>query len=149
MPSYEPAQIVNQPVPIQTVNVFSQPAPGFNQPAPIFSQPVPIVNIPPSIPMFSQPLAEVPTSTFSNLVAPSNVSSVENRVDVQFGQSHESFYDRNDASIQQAMVEAFSQQSRMKIDWARKCLEDSHWDFEAAGRIFNQLRADIPKDAFM
>jgi hypothetical protein len=41
-------------------------------------------------------------------------------------------YDRNDPAIQQAMVEAFSQQSRMKPEWARKCLEDSQWDFDVS-----------------
>jgi len=58
-------------------------------------------------------------------------------------------YDRNDPAIQTAMIEAFSQQSGMKPDWAKKCLEDSRWDFDAAGRIFNELRAQIPADAFM
>ena len=41
-------------------------------------------------------------------------------------------YDRNDPAIQQAMVEAFSQQSRMKLEWSRKCLEDSGWDFDVS-----------------
>lgn len=59
------------------------------------------------------------------------------------------------------MVETFSQQSGMKPEWAMKCLEDTNWDFEvtfgscssshefqAAGNAFNQLRANIPPEAF-
>lgn len=151
MPSYEPVQIVDQPAPVfnQPVSIFSKPLPTANIPisTPMFSQPLPEINIPPLTPMFSQPFAEVPASSFGNIVVPSNVSPVESRIDVQ-PKVEEPSYNRNDPSIQEAMIQAFSQQSGMKIDWARKCLEDSEWDFEAAGRIFNQLRANIPKDAF-
>lgn len=41
-------------------------------------------------------------------------------------------YDRNDPQIQQAMVDQFSQQSGMKAEWSRKCLEDQNWDFEVS-----------------
>jgi len=58
-------------------------------------------------------------------------------------------YDRNDPTIQQAMIEAFSQQSGMKSEWARKCLEDTQWDFEAAGNVFNSMLGQIPKEAFI
>jgi len=58
-------------------------------------------------------------------------------------------YDRNDPAIQQAMVEAFSQQSGMKLEWARKCLEETQWDFEAAGNVFNAMKEQIPPEAFI
>jgi len=58
-------------------------------------------------------------------------------------------YDRNDPEIQQEMVEAFSQQSGMKLEWARKCLEDTQWDFEAAGNVFNAMKEQIPSEAFI
>ncbi|KAH7716608.1 TAP domain-containing protein [Aphelenchoides avenae] len=57
-------------------------------------------------------------------------------------------YDRADPQIQAAMVDQFSQQSGMKAEWSRKCLEDQNWDFEAAGRAFLEVRDKIPREAF-
>ncbi|KAH7707721.1 TAP domain-containing protein, partial [Aphelenchoides avenae] len=57
-------------------------------------------------------------------------------------------YDRADPQIQAAMVEQFSQQSGMKPEWSRKCLVDQNWDFEAAGRVFLEVRDKIPREAF-
>jgi hypothetical protein len=73
-------------------------------------------------------------------------------------------YNPNDPEIQKAMVEEFSRQSGMKIDWAKKCLEDLAWNFEvnylsltglisltlqAAGNAFNEFRSQLPSDAFI
>uniref|UniRef100_A0A915DW90 Nuclear RNA export factor 1 n=1 Tax=Ditylenchus dipsaci TaxID=166011 RepID=A0A915DW90_9BILA len=57
-------------------------------------------------------------------------------------------YDVNDPLIQQAMIKQFSEISRMKPEWSQKCLADMNWDFEAAGKVFNDIRANIPKEAF-
>jgi hypothetical protein len=47
-----------------------------------------------------------------------------------------SAYNKSDPAIQQAMVEQFSQQSGMKSEWSRQCLEDQNWDFEVAFENF-------------
>jgi hypothetical protein len=47
-------------------------------------------------------------------------------------------YDRNDPAVQRAMIDAFSQQSGMKIEWAKKCLEDSQWDFDVS-LLFDEI----------
>ena len=46
-------------------------------------------------------------------------------------------YDPNNPETRRAMIEAFSQQSKMKPEWAQKCLEDINWDFEVS---FNMLK---------
>jgi nuclear RNA export factor len=60
-----------------------------------------------------------------------------------------SAYDKSDPAIQRAMIEQFSQQSGMKLEWSRQCLEDQNWDFEMAGRRFLELRDSIPPEAFI
>jgi predicted transcriptional regulator len=52
-------------------------------------------------------------------------------------QQQQPAYDRNDPEIRRAMIEAFSQQSKMKPKWAQKYLEDINWDFEVS---FNMLK---------
>uniref|UniRef100_A0A1I7VDA2 TAP-C domain-containing protein n=1 Tax=Loa loa TaxID=7209 RepID=A0A1I7VDA2_LOALO len=41
-----------------------------------------------------------------------------------------------DQQMQQQMVEAFCQESRMKPEWSKKCLIDQNWNYEAAGQAF-------------
>ncbi|XP_067831842.1 nuclear RNA export factor 1-like isoform X2 [Heptranchias perlo] len=52
---------------------------------------------------------------------------------------------------QQEMLQAFSQQSGMNIEWSQKCLQDNEWDFSQAAQIFTQLKAGgkIPEIAFV
>ncbi|XP_053435588.1 nuclear RNA export factor 2-like [Nycticebus coucang] len=51
---------------------------------------------------------------------------------------------------QQEMVQAFSTQSGMKLDWSQKCLQDNEWNYTRAGQIFTLLQAEgkIPEEAF-
>ena len=53
-----------------------------------------------------------------------------------------SAYEKSDPAIQQAMVEQFSQQSGMKSEWSRQCLEDQNWDFEV-GFVSSKLYISI------
>lgn len=50
----------------------------------------------------------------------------------------------------QRMVQAFSMQSGMKLEWSQKCLEDNGWDYSRAGQIFIMLQTQgkIPAEAF-
>uniref|UniRef100_A0A1I8AU22 TAP-C domain-containing protein n=1 Tax=Steinernema glaseri TaxID=37863 RepID=A0A1I8AU22_9BILA len=57
-------------------------------------------------------------------------------------------YDTTDPNIRRQMVEQFCLQSGMKAEWATKCLEDQNWNYEAAGKIFMDLKDQIPRDAF-
>ncbi|TKR60560.1 hypothetical protein L596_027789 [Steinernema carpocapsae] len=57
-------------------------------------------------------------------------------------------YDVSDPVIQNQMVEQFSAQSGMKLEWARKCLEDQQWNYDAAGKVFSDIRSQIPAEAF-
>ncbi|XP_032331971.1 nuclear RNA export factor 2 [Camelus ferus] len=51
---------------------------------------------------------------------------------------------------QQEMVQAFSTQSGMKLEWAQKCLQDNDWNYTRAGQVFTTLKAEgkIPEEAF-
>ncbi|CAO1332196.1 unnamed protein product [Diamesa hyperborea] len=53
--------------------------------------------------------------------------------------------------IKMQMVQAMSQHSNMNIDWSRKCLEETNWDFNKAGLIFTELHQQnkIPPEAFV
>nr|XP_039319903.1 nuclear RNA export factor 2-like [Saimiri boliviensis boliviensis] len=51
---------------------------------------------------------------------------------------------------QQEMVQAFSAQSGMKLEWSHKCLQDNEWNYTRAGQIFTMLQTEgkIPAEAF-
>ncbi|KAL1767034.1 nuclear RNA export factor 2 [Sigmodon hispidus] len=51
---------------------------------------------------------------------------------------------------QQRMVQAFSIQSGMKLEWSQKCLEDNNWDYNRAAEVFTMLqtKSKIPKEFF-
>ncbi|GAA6108878.1 nuclear RNA export factor 1 [Tachysurus ichikawai] len=55
------------------------------------------------------------------------------------------------SAIQQEMLTAFSLQSGMNLEWSQKCLQDNDWNFERAGQIFTDLKAQekIPPIAFI
>ncbi|KAM9450424.1 nuclear RNA export factor 1 [Clarias gariepinus] len=55
------------------------------------------------------------------------------------------------SATQQEMLSAFSQQSGMNLEWSQKCLQDNDWNFERAGQIFTDLKAQgkIPDVAFI
>ncbi|XP_078219439.1 nuclear RNA export factor 2-like isoform X1 [Callithrix jacchus] len=50
----------------------------------------------------------------------------------------------------QEMVQAFSAQSGMKLEWSQKCLQDNEWNYTRAGQIFTvlQTKGKIPVEAF-
>nr|XP_023489226.1 nuclear RNA export factor 3-like [Equus caballus] len=50
---------------------------------------------------------------------------------------------------QQEMVQAFSTQSGMNLQWSQKCLHDSHWDYTKAAQVLALLKAQckIPEEA--
>ncbi|XP_060039170.1 nuclear RNA export factor 2-like isoform X2 [Erinaceus europaeus] len=54
------------------------------------------------------------------------------------------------SQLQQEMVQAFSTQSGMKLDWSLKCLQDNDWNYTRAGEIFIKFKMEgkIPKEAF-
>ncbi|ELV10140.1 Nuclear RNA export factor 2 [Tupaia chinensis] len=41
---------------------------------------------------------------------------------------------------QQEMVQAFSTQSGMNLEWSQKCLQDNEWDYPRAGQVFIMLQ---------
>ncbi|XP_004685952.1 PREDICTED: nuclear RNA export factor 2-like [Condylura cristata] len=51
---------------------------------------------------------------------------------------------------QQQMVQAFSSQSGMNLEWSQKCLQDNAWNYTGASHIFMLLKNDgkIPEEAF-
>ncbi|XP_005988847.1 nuclear RNA export factor 1 [Latimeria chalumnae] len=52
---------------------------------------------------------------------------------------------------QQEMLQVFSVQSGMNLEWSQKCLQDNDWDFNRSAQIFTQLKAEgkIPEVAFI
>lgn len=55
-----------------------------------------------------------------------------------------------DDSTKMKMIQAMSQQSNMNMEWSRKCLEETSWDFARAGYVFGELfkQNKIPPEAF-
>ncbi|XP_046383799.1 nuclear RNA export factor 1-like [Ischnura elegans] len=53
--------------------------------------------------------------------------------------------------MQEQMVQTMSQQSGMSLDWSRKCLIETGWDFERAVFVFTELhkQGKIPAEAFI
>ncbi|XP_070114794.1 nuclear RNA export factor 2-like [Equus caballus] len=51
---------------------------------------------------------------------------------------------------QQEMVQAFSTQSGMDLEWSQKCLQDNEWNYTRAGQAFTTLKTGgkIPEEAF-
>ncbi|XP_006876603.1 PREDICTED: nuclear RNA export factor 2-like [Chrysochloris asiatica] len=51
---------------------------------------------------------------------------------------------------QQGMVQAFSVQSKMNLQWSLKCLEDNEWNYTIAAQVFTMFKAEgkIPEEAF-
>lgn len=49
------------------------------------------------------------------------------------------------------MVQAMSASSNMNVEWSRKCLEETNWDFQRAGFVFAELhkQSKIPPEAFI
>ncbi|XP_078516628.1 nuclear RNA export factor 1 [Lissotriton helveticus] len=54
-------------------------------------------------------------------------------------------------STHQEMIQAFSLQSGMNLEWSQKCLIDNDWDFARAAQIFTHLKLEgkIPDVAFL
>ncbi|XP_070578701.1 nuclear RNA export factor 1-like [Ptychodera flava] len=51
---------------------------------------------------------------------------------------------------QQQMIQTFSQQSGMNLEWSYKCLSENNWNYENSAKIFTDLQAkgSIPPQAF-
>lgn len=49
------------------------------------------------------------------------------------------------------MVQAMATSSNMNMEWSRKCLEETNWDFQRAGFVFAELHKQnkIPPEAFV
>lgn len=49
------------------------------------------------------------------------------------------------------MVQQMSQQSNMNLEWSKKCLEETNWDFNRAIYVFGELQKQnkIPPEAFV
>lgn len=49
------------------------------------------------------------------------------------------------------MVQAMAAQSNMNLEWSRKCLEETNWDYERAAFAFSELHKQnrIPPEAFV
>lgn len=56
-----------------------------------------------------------------------------------------------DDATKMQMIQAMSQQSNMNVEWSRKCLEETNWDYERAGFVFSELfkQSKIPPEAFV
>ena len=56
-----------------------------------------------------------------------------------------------DESNKLKMIEMMSHQSNMNVEWSRKCLEETQWDFNRALYVFQELfkESKIPQEAFV
>lgn len=55
-----------------------------------------------------------------------------------------------DDSTKMKMIQAMCQQSNMNIEWSKKCLEETNWDYDRAAFVFGELlkQNKIPPEAF-
>jgi nuclear RNA export factor len=60
-------------------------------------------------------------------------------------------FNQPDDSTKLQMIQTMSQQSNMNLDWSRKCLEETQWNFERAAHVFTELHKQnkIPPEAFV
>ncbi|XP_002732986.2 nuclear RNA export factor 1-like [Saccoglossus kowalevskii] len=51
----------------------------------------------------------------------------------------------------QEMIQSFSQQSGMNVEWSQKCLCENNWNYEQSARVFTDLhsKGNIPPEAFV
>lgn len=56
-----------------------------------------------------------------------------------------------DETTKMRMIEALSQQSNMNLEWSKRCLEETNWDYNRAGLVFQELFKvnKIPQEAFV
>lgn len=56
-----------------------------------------------------------------------------------------------DDTTKMQMVQAMATSSNMNMEWSRKCLEETNWDFQRAGFVFAELhkQGKIPPEAFV
>lgn len=56
-----------------------------------------------------------------------------------------------DDATKMQMIQTMSQQSNMNVEWSRKCLEETTWDYQRAGFVFSELfkQGKIPPEAFV
>lgn len=56
-----------------------------------------------------------------------------------------------DDATKMQMIQAMCQQSSMNVEWSRKCLEETNWDYQRAGFVFTELfkQSKIPPEAFI
>ncbi|XP_055923173.1 nuclear RNA export factor 1 [Eupeodes corollae] len=56
-----------------------------------------------------------------------------------------------DEATKLQMIQAMSSQSNMNLEWSRKCLEETKWDFNHAAFVFDKLQKEnkIPAEAFI
>lgn len=56
-----------------------------------------------------------------------------------------------DEATKMQMIQEMSRHSNMNIEWSRKCLEETQWNFQRAGFVFSQLFKEnkIPPEAFV
>lgn len=79
-----------------------------------------------------------PVTTTDAVVGMSIVDSTQSPVAPIPEQQGPSLAERaaaGDEQIQQQMVEAFCQESRMKPEWSKKCLIDQNWNYEVCLRF--------------
>lgn len=56
-----------------------------------------------------------------------------------------------DENTKLQMVQTMAASSNMNLEWSRKCLEETNWDFQRAGFVFAELHKHnkIPPEAFV
>lgn len=56
-----------------------------------------------------------------------------------------------DDNTKMQMVQTMAASSSMNMEWSRKCLEETNWDFQRAGFVFAELhkQGKIPPEAFI
>lgn len=56
-----------------------------------------------------------------------------------------------DDATKMQMIQSMSLQSNMNVEWSRKCLEETNWDYQRAGFVFSELfkQSKIPPEAFV
>lgn len=100
------------------------------------------------------PEQRVETNTM-NTTSPTNGTSNDNSAPVTtlapvipapIPQTHQ-FPDLNEQ--QRLMLQQFSVQSKLNLEWSKYCLEHVSWNYDEAAKAFVQFKDNIPKDAYI
>ncbi|XP_073835333.1 nuclear RNA export factor small bristles isoform X1 [Musca autumnalis] len=105
------------------------------------------------------PVVTEPAAGAANQLPPTAAGSLQSRLQMQQPSTsaaaglmpQPTIPTQPDDATKMQMVQAMCAQSNMNIEWSRKCLEETNWDYNHAAFVFDKLHKEgkIPPEAFV